>query len=82
MVTTDESAFCQRCGDADLRLEQDSFVSFRGLTIRLPAGHVARVCQGCRQAHVGPDQAKTLSDQVDSDEIGFGRLGEPVLRGT
>jgi len=52
------------------------------LSSRLPADFRLVRCHGCSEARLTPVQLEQLCALADQDEIGFGRRGEPVLRGT
>jgi hypothetical protein len=56
---------------------------YRGITVALPEafGH-EHSCAGCGKVTLTPALLEELDGLIERDEIGFGRRGEPVTRGT
>lgn len=74
---------CVRCG-SDLTLPRiPGCVLYRGITVALPEafGH-EHSCHGCGKVTLTPALLEELDELIDRNEIGVGRRGEPVMRGT
>ena len=78
---------CARCGsDTVVSRGGGRTILFRGVTVALPKEFEYERCHGCGTRVLTNEQIEQLLEQIHelvaSSEIGFGRHGEPVLRGT
>lgn len=74
---------CARCGsDLVVTIGAGRALRFQGVVVALPADFRLVRCHGCDKSMLTPVQTEELRASVERDEIGFGRDGVPVLRGT
>jgi len=80
---TKSHGLCAYCGsDTVMSTGNGRALVFRGVTVALPKTFEYERCYGCGTCTLTREQTEQLHELVASSEIGFGRHGEPVTRGT